>query len=36
MRDDVAIAVGVFLVIMVMFALLAYVGYDRWEAPPLP
>jgi hypothetical protein len=33
-RDDVAIAIGIFLLILLMLAAVAYFGWVRWE--PLP
>ena len=30
-RDDTAIAILVFLIILLMLALLSYAGYDRWS-----
>jgi ABC-type multidrug transport system permease subunit len=30
MRDDVAIAIGVFLLILLILFILSLAGYDRW------
>ena len=34
MRDDVAIAVLVFVLILLILAALSYAGYDRWSELP--
>jgi hypothetical protein len=31
MRDDVAIAIGVFLLILAVLVILVYFGWDRWN-----
>jgi hypothetical protein len=31
MRDDVAIAIGVFVLILIVLGVLSYFGWERWE-----
>jgi hypothetical protein len=30
-REDAVVAIGIFLVILLMLALVGWIGYDRWE-----
>jgi hypothetical protein len=31
MRIDILIAIAAFLAVLLFFAVLSYIGYDRWE-----
>lgn len=36
MRKDVKIALLIFVVVLLAFALLVFFGYERWDELPLP
>jgi hypothetical protein len=34
MRVDVGVAVGVFIILMVLLGILSFIGWDRWGVIP--